>query len=168
MIPICFYSTGAMPTDQLPNTQKKINRASARERKIAGLIILSFAALVGLLALCRTMGFDISRLFLPCGFQQRHHLPCPTCGWTTALKAFSQGHLLRAFYIQPAASLICLGLIVSALTALYIALSGVYPVFVGRVYREVKLKHIVLALVIVVLAGWVVTFVRAWMLLEHG
>ena len=157
-----------MPTDQLSNTQKQIKRASVRERKIAGLVFLSFAALVGLLALGRMTGFNISRLFLPCGFQQRYHLPCPTCGWTTALKAFSPGHFAQSFYIQPAASLICLGLLVSALTALCIALSGVYPVFVGRLYREVKLKHILWALVIIVLAGWAVTFVRAWMLLAHG
>jgi len=157
-----------MPTDQLSNAQKQIKRASTRERKLAGLIFLSFAALVGLLALCRMTGFNISRLFLPCGFQQRYHLPCPTCGWTTALKAFFQGHFAQAFYIQPAASLICLGLLVCALTALYIALSGIFPVFVGRLYREVKLKHMLGALVLVVLAGWAVTFVRAWMLLEHG
>jgi hypothetical protein len=157
-----------MPTDQLPNTQKQIKHASARERKIAGLFFLSVAAFVGLLALCGKVGFNISRLFLPCGFQQRYHLPCPTCGWTTALKAFSQGHFTQAFYVQPAASLICLGLLVSALTALCIALSGVYPGFVGGLYREVKLKHILWALVIIVLAGWAVTFVRAWMLLAHG
>jgi hypothetical protein len=162
---ICAYSTGAMPKDQPSNTQK-LNQASARERKIAGLIFSSWAALLGLLALCRIAGFDISRLFLPCGFQQRHHLPCPTCGWTTALKAFSQGHLIRAFYIQPAASLTCLGLVVLALIALYIALSGAYPVFVGRLYRELKLKHVLGSFVIIVLAGWAVTFIRALMRLE--
>ena len=154
-----------MPTDQLPNTQKQTKQASAGERKIAGLFFLSVAAFLALLALCRMMGFNISRLFLPCGFQQRYHLPCPTCGWTTALKAFSQGHFAQAFYIQPAASLICLGLVTAALTALYIALFGVYPVFVGALYREVKLKHVLGTLVIIVLAGWAVTFVRAWMLL---
>ena len=157
-----------MPTDQLPNTQKQIKQASAKERKIAGLFFLSLAVMMGLLALCRMLGFNISRLFLPCGFQQRYHLPCPTCGWTTALKAFSRGHFAEAFYIQPAASLICLGLLACALTALYIALSGVYPVFVGSLYREVKLKHILWTLVVVVLAGWAVTFVRAWMLLAPG
>lgn len=116
---------------------------------------------MGLLILCRLVGFDISRLFLPCGFQERHHLPCPTCGWTTALKAFSQGHVLQAFYIQPAASLIYMGLTALALTALYIALSGSYPGFVERLYRELKLKHILGSLAIIVLAGWAVTFVRA-------
>jgi len=135
---------------------------------MAGLFFLSVAALVALLALCRMLGFNISRLFLPCGFQQRYHLPCPTCGWTTALKAFSQGHFIQAFCIQPAASLICLGLLVCAVTALYIALSGVYPVFVGALYREVKLKHALWALVIIVLAGWAVTFLRAWALLVRG
>ena len=149
-----------MPTDQQPNAKKQTKRASARERKIAGLIFLSFAVLVGLLTLCRMKGLDIGRLFLPCGFQQRYHLPCPTCGWTTALKAFSQGHFAQAFYIQPAAGLVCAGLAVLALTALYIALSGMYPVFVGRLFGELKLKHIFLSFVVIVLAGWAVTFVR--------
>jgi len=155
-----------MATDQPANTQKQTNRASVTERKLAGLIFLSLAALLGLLIVCRIAGFDISRMFLPCGFQQRYHLPCPTCGWTTALKAFSQGHLIRAFYIQPAASLICLGLLVLALIALYIALSGVRPTFVRRLYRELKLKHILGSFVVIVLAGWAVTFVRAIMRLQ--
>lgn len=149
-----------MPTDQPSNT-KKLNRASGRERRIAGLIFLIWAVFLGLLNLCRMLGFDIGRLFLPCGFQQRYHLPCPTCGWTRALKAFCQGHFLQAFYIQPAASLVCVGLAIVALTALYIAVSGVYPGFVARLYREVKLKHLAWALIVIVLAGWAVTFVRA-------
>ena len=72
----------------------------------------------------------------------------------------------RAFYIQPAASLICLGLLVLALIALYIALSGVRPTFVRRLYRELKLKHILGSFVVIVLAGWAVTFVRAIMRLQ--
>ncbi len=144
-----------------------MNRASLRERKIAGLIFLGFLLLLALLHLCRTVDFDIGRLFLPCGFQQRHHLPCPTCGWTRALKAFFQGDLIQAFYIQPAAGLVCLSLTALALTALYIALSGAYPVFVGRLYRELKVKHILWGLAIIVLAGWAVTFVRAWIRLRQ-
>ena len=156
-----------MPTDQ-PSNAKKLNRASGRERRIAGLIFLSWATLLGLLNLCRMVGFDISRLFLPCGFQQRYHLPCPTCGWTRTLKAFSQGHVLQAFYVQPAASLICVGLALLALTSLYIAVSGVYPGFVARLYREVKVKHIAWALIVIVLAGWAVTLVRGLMRLQSG
>ncbi len=40
--------------------------------------------------------------------KQRFGLPCPGCGWTHAGQAFFTGHILEAFWIQPAAGVFLL------------------------------------------------------------
>jgi len=44
---------------------------------------------------------------------------------------------------------------------LLVAVFGVYFLFLRRLVAEVKLRHIILALVIIILSGWVVTLARA-------
>jgi len=56
---------------------------------------------------------------------------------------------------------LCCVLLVIAFFALLVAVFGVYFRFLRRLVAEVKLRHIILALVIIILAGWVVTLVRA-------
>jgi len=105
--------------------------------------------------------FDMGRMFGYCGFKQRTGLPCPTCGMTTATLAFSQGRILEAFYIQPAGGLLCSIMIIVGILAFIIAVFGVYFRFIERFFTEIKLRYMILALIIIIAAGWAVTFARA-------
>lgn len=104
---------------------------------------------------------DIGRWVNPCGFKQEYDLPCPTCGLTTSVLAFAQGKIFEAFYIQPAAALLCCIAAVSAFLAFLIAVLGVYFRFLERFFTEVKIRHIIFALIVIFAAGWAVTLARA-------
>jgi len=80
---------------------------------------------------------------------------------TTAVSAFAQGKIFESFYIQPAAALLCSVLAVSAFLAFIIAVFGVYFGFIKRFFAEVKIRYIILALIIIIAAGWAVTLARA-------
>lgn len=68
---------------------------------------------------------------------------------------------MEAFYIQPAAALICCVLIVIAFLALLTAVFGVYFMALKRLYDAIKIKYIIVALIIVITAAWAVTLARA-------
>ena len=83
---------------------------------------------------------------------------------TTSVFKFVQGDVFGrngAFYIQPAAAFLCSILLIIALLAFLIAVFGVYSGFVSRFFVEVKIKHIILALIIIIAGGWAVTLARA-------
>ncbi|MGA1980542.1 MAG: DUF2752 domain-containing protein [Sedimentisphaerales bacterium] len=148
-----------MQTNQQISEPKILCRASHRQRLAAGGVFLSLAGFFGLFAL---MGhYKISPWPFPCGFKQRYNLPCPTCGVTTSVKAFAQGKILESFYVQPAAALLCSVLAVSVFLAFFMAVSGIYFSFLNRFFTEVKIKYIILALIVIVAAGWAVTLARA-------
>lgn len=140
---------------------KTVRRASARERKVAAGIGLGIVALFAGLWLSQRVGFDFGLLFGPCGFKQRTGLTCPTCGMTTAVLAFARGEVLTAFYVQPAAALLCSLLVLGAFFALLTGVSGVYFTIADRLFAEIRLKHVVLGLLIILAAGWLVTLARA-------
>jgi hypothetical protein len=98
---------------------------------------------------------------LYCGFRQRYNLPCPTCGMTSAAFAFARGKILQAFYIQPAAAVFCCVLIFSAVLAFLTSVFGLSFRFVERFFAEVRVRYIILAVVIIIAAGWAVTLARA-------
>ncbi|MHC4265928.1 MAG: DUF2752 domain-containing protein [Planctomycetota bacterium] len=100
-------------------------------------------------------------LFGPCGFKQRYELPCPSCGMTTSSVAFIQGHIGQAFYIQPAGAFLCCLLVISAFLAFLIAVFGVYFRFLKVFFEQVKLKYVIIAFLIIIAAGWMVTLSRA-------
>ncbi len=106
-------------------------------------------------------GVDMGRWLGYCGFKQRFGLPCPTCGMTTTALAFAQGKISEAFYIQPAGALLCCLLVLIGLLALFTAASGLYFRFIERFFKEVKVRYIILALIIIIVAGWAVTLARA-------
>jgi len=136
-------------------------RASFQQRIIAAAICLAVAAFFGAFALAGRYNIDVGRLTGYCGFKLRTGFPCPTCGMTTATLAFAQGRVLEAFYIQPACGLLCCIAVAAALVALIVAVSGVYFSFIRRFFAEVKLRYIILALIVIVAAGWAVTLARA-------
>jgi len=150
-----------MQASQQLNKLKIISRASFHQRLVAGVVFLMVVALFGLFALAAAERIDIYRWLGPCGFKQKYGLPCPTCGVTTAALAFAQGKIFEAFYIQPAGTLLCCMLAVSAFLAFLAAVFGVYFEFLKRFFAEVKIRYIILALIIVIAAGWAVTLARA-------
>jgi len=149
-----------MRASQQLSKSRIIRKASPGERLIAAVVLLAVGGFIGFIVLSAFGKIDIGRLLPPCGFRQRWHLPCPTCGMTTAALAFGRGEVLKAFYIQPAAGLLCCAVIGVALIALVIAVFGVYFRFLDRFFAEVKARYIVLALLIIIAAGWVVTLSR--------
>jgi hypothetical protein len=137
-------------------------RASSGQRIIAAVICLAVAAFFGIFAAAGHYNIDMGRVLGYCGFKQRTGLPCPTCGMTTATVAFAQGKIFEAFYIQPACALLCSVTVVAAFLALIVAVFGVYFRFIGRFFAEIKLKYMILALIIILAAGWAVTLARAF------
>lgn len=135
-------------------------KATSGQRK-TGLVIFLVVALglvgVGLL---EAMQYDIGRLFMPCGFKVSRGLPCPTCGYTTVLRAFVTGHLVAAFKIQPAATLLCVALSACAMIGLYVAASGHYPHWLRKGMAECTLKHFLFAFLLIVLLGWAVALAQ--------
>jgi len=150
-----------MQASQQLNEPKFAYRASLRQRCIAGLFFFSAGGLLTLFWLAATDRINVSWWSEPCGFKQSYGLPCPTCGMTTSILAFSQGKVFEAFYIQPAAALLCCVLVIVAFLAFFTAVFGVYFSFIKRFFAEVKIKHIILALIVIIAAGWAVTLARA-------
>jgi hypothetical protein len=148
-----------MQVNQQLNKVKILCRASPHQRLVAGAVFLMLAASFGLFAMAGH--YKIPLWPFPCGFEQRYNLPCPTCGVTTSVKAFAQGKILESFYIQPAAALLCCGLAVSAFLVFFVAVFGIYFDFLNRFFTKVKIKYIIIALIIIIAAGWVVTLARA-------
>ena len=127
----------------------------------AAIVCLAVVGFFGLFALAGHYNINMGRLLGYCGFKQRYGLPCPTCGMTTAVLAFAQGKIFEAFYIQPACALLCCVLVVIAFLAFVIAIFGVYFRFLERFFAEVKVRYIILALIVIIAAGWAVTLARA-------
>jgi len=139
-------------------------RVSARQRLTASIV---FFAIVGSFAALWLVGhYGITLYPFPCGFKQRYGLPCPTCGMTHAVLAFARGHVIRSFYVQPAAAFFCLLAVAAAFFAFIVAAFGVYSPAFERQLASLKLRYIVAALVLIVAAGWAVTFARA--LADYG
>ena len=146
---------------QLNNKRKLFGYATNQQRIIAAVLFLGIAAIIGLSALAANHKIDISWWLRPCGFKQRFGLPCPTCGMTTSLLAFSQGKIIEAFYIQPAAGLLYSIAVVAAFFALFTAVFGVYFEFIRRFFAKVKIRYLIIALLVVIACGWAVTLSRA-------
>jgi hypothetical protein len=77
------------------------------------------------------------------------------------VSASAQGKILESFYIQPAAAFFCLVLSISAIFALFTAISGIYFDFLKRFFNRIRIIYIVLAVIVIVALGWAVTLARA-------
>ena len=150
-----------MQTSQQVNKSKFFRRASSRQRITAVIILLAVVGFFGFFTLAGHYNIDLGRWLGYCGFKQKYGLPCPTCGMTTATLAFSQGKISEAFYIQPACTLLCCVLVLIAFLAFITAVFGKYFRFIERFFYEVKVRYIILALIIIIAAGWAVTLARA-------
>lgn len=150
-----------MQTSQQLNKPKFFRRTSSRQRLRAAIVCLVLAALFGLTRLAATGRINLDRVLDPCGFKQKYGLPCPTCGMTASVLAFCRGEIFESFYIQPTAALLCCIMVIAAFLALLIAVFGIYFRFLDSFFSEVKIKHIILALLVIIAAGWAVTLARA-------
>jgi hypothetical protein len=149
-----------MQTSQQTNRTKFIQPASSRQRVRAGIIFLSVTALFTMLRLAAMGTFDIDRWLNPCGFRQQYNLPCPTCGMTTSAILFVKGKILDSFYTQPAAAFFCCVLFIAAFLAFLTAVFGVYFSPLNRLFAKVRIRYIILAILIIILAGWAVTLIQ--------
>jgi hypothetical protein len=141
------------------NARKPLSSASAQRRLVAAGV---FLAIAGGFAVLWVAGYYKIRLYpFACGFKQRYGLPCPTCGYTTAAVAFAQGHIIDSFYIQPAATVFCCIVALIAIFALLQAVFGVYSPLLEKWLISIKLRYVIAAFLIIIAAGWAVTFTRA-------
>jgi hypothetical protein len=62
--------------------------------------------------------------FPPCQFEARTGLPCPSCGYTTAVSYFAHGKIIASIYIQPMGFLIAVIAAASVWIGGYIAVTG--------------------------------------------
>ena len=147
-------------TDKHVN-KKIVYRATREQRLVAALVFLWIGAGFCCLWLMSKGIINVDLLFGPCGFKQRYGLPCPSCGMTTSSIAFIQGQILKAFYIQPAGAFLCSLLAISAFLAFLIAVFGVYFEFLKRFLEQIRLSYVIIAFLIIVAAGWMVTLSRA-------
>jgi hypothetical protein len=150
-----------MQTSQQLNKTKMFHPASSRQRIAAAIVCLAIVAYFGAFALMAHYEVDIGRHLGYCGFKQRTGWPCVSCGMTTATLAFARGNIVEAFLIQPAAGLLYSATVFAGALAFVTAVFGAYFNFIKRFFAEVKIWHIILALVIILASGWAVTLARA-------
>jgi hypothetical protein len=157
-----FYLNAVMRKSQELNKAKLFRRASRRQRVAAVIVFCAAAGPFVLFSLAATGTIDASRWIRPCGFKQQYGLPCPTCGMTTSTLAFVRGRIAHSFYTQPAAALLWCVVIVAAFLALPTVIHGVYFAFLDRLFLQVKVKYVFLALIVILAGGWAVTLARAF------
>ena len=87
----------------------------------------------------------------PCGFLLATHLPCPTCGYTTAFALAAHGRLGAALRTQPAGFLLALAVTALTLVSAYTLAAGVSLARLARLLRP----GVLVALGVLVLGAWV-------------
>jgi hypothetical protein len=133
---------------------------STRQDRITFLVVFAIIGLLFAIFYLAKEGFVNLGPGGGCAFERNFGLPCPTCGFTRAISAFTEGKIIKAFYIQPAAAAICITLIWTAFFSLLSTALGVNFSFLPPV-RLWQLKHILLTIIIILTAGWAVTVARA-------
>jgi hypothetical protein len=139
---------------------KIYRKANKKQRLISVILFLGIAAFFAISFLAGIGKINLTDFVGNCGFRQRTGLPCPSCFMTTSCIYFAQGKILDSFYVQPAAGLLCLLLVISAIFSLLTAVFGIYFTFLDYIFNRANIKYIVLAAIIVMTAGWAVTFAR--------
>ena len=151
-----------MQSSQQTGKSQFIFRATGRQRLIAVIVFAILSVFFGSFALASHFNLDMGNYLGRCGFKTMYHLPCPTCGYTTATLAFTKGKIFEAFYEQPACGLLCSIFVIIGVISLIIALFGINFSFVVKILTEVKIRYAIFALIIIVASGWAVTLARAW------
>lgn len=138
----------------------KNEKLSGKARLISAAVFVLIAAGILILWLAATELINLKYWLGVCGFKQRLGLPCPGCGWTHAAQAFFTGHLIEAFILQPAAAFFCIVAVLTAVFALHCAVFGIDFGFLKSLGSSAGISILLIAAVVVILAGWVVTLIR--------
>jgi hypothetical protein len=137
-----------------------VKSAAPAERLAAAAVFAGVAVVFAAAAMGAAGVLDLDRLLGPCGFQQTHGIPCPTCGMVRSFMFFVRGRLLRSFYIQPAGAFLCIVLAAAGFFAFSTAVFGIKS-RVLTALREVGIGYLVLAALAILAGGWAVTLARA-------
>jgi hypothetical protein len=129
-------------------------------------VILAAGGMFFFLWACAQGWIDSTSLFGVCGFQQRTGLPCLGCYWTRAGQAFVTGHILRSFYIQPAAAIFYSVATLAAIFALLSSLFGIQFAFLDRFRSKKFFWKVAAGGAGLVLAAWVLEVIRTMMEVE--
>ena len=162
MVKALFYSISMIKPSQQIARKIFFYKATVRQRRIAGAVCLASAFFLLFCWLAATNRIDIELILTPCGFKQRHDLPCPTCSMTTSMLYFFKGQILKSFCAQPAAAILACLLVVTAFLTFLIAVFGVYLAFLKRIVATVKVRYVILALLLMILASWAVVLARVF------
>lgn len=87
----------------------------------------------------------------PCAWPALFHIPCPTCGMTTAFAAAADGHLARALIAQPFGLLLALGIAAAFWIALYGCVTGSR---LGSIYGTMLRPKVLWGLAALAVAAW--------------
>ena len=148
-------------TNQPPKFLKR-EKLSPKARIIAGIVFCVIIAGAVCLWASAKGYVRLGPLLGVCGFKQRFGLPCPGCGWTHAGRAFFTGHILEAFWIQPAATVFCVVVVFVAIFALHCTVFGIDFGFLKRLFNSASgISILLLSAVVVILGGWAVTLIRS-------
>jgi Protein of unknown function (DUF2752) len=150
-----------MALDQQSNFIKTPGKPSLTQRITAAVVFLAISGLFYFLYLGAVGKIDMPRIIGICEFKRTYGLPCVSCWMTTSAMAFVRGHILEAFYIQPAGAIICCGLVCVAVFSLLIALFAVNFRFLHRPLSRRFIRYFVISMLIILAAGWAVTIARA-------
>lgn len=93
-----------------------------------------------------------------CQFEIRTGIPCPSCGYTTAVSYFAHGNVIASLYTQP------MGFVIAAIAAATVWV-GAYIAVTGRpVHKLVAMlpsRALLMTLLGIAIAGW------AWKIWIH-
>ncbi len=98
----------------------------------------------------------------PCGFAERTHLPCPTCGVTTSFAHFARGEVSEAFRVHPLAGALFVALVgATALGGSAALLGGRWLERLARANEALRWRRLLSVGLIVWLAYWGFEIVKA-------
>jgi len=139
-----------------------VHSPATRDRLIAAILLVACLALLGVAAGLtpdeRGYGTHERLNLPPCGFKAGTGLPCATCGMTTSFSHAANGELFTAFTVQPAGTVLALG---TAMMAVLAALSLVFGFSLAPLGRLLGRPVTVVALGVLILAGWTYTLAVA-------
>ena len=158
---VTFFGCAARNVFRKTFYETSFATTTGHHRIISGIIFTVIVLFFGTFAFAGHKNLDMGNYLGRCGFRAMYHLPCPTCDYTTATLAFAQGKILEAFNLQPACALLCSILVFTGIISFIIAVFGIKFRFVSKLFAEIKIHHIVLALIIIIISGWAVTLARA-------
>ncbi|MBN1787352.1 MAG: DUF2752 domain-containing protein [Sedimentisphaerales bacterium] len=133
---------------------------STKQDRISFLVVFGIIVLLSVVCWLVQQGIAGFGHDQSCAFERNYGLPCPTCGFTRAMRAFMRGRVLEAFYIQPGATGGALVLLWLAFFSLLSAVCGVNFSFLPPV-RIWRLEYILMTGILILLGGWAVTLARA-------